>query len=53
VQEYKVVVKGKNLEEKTGGRRGGAKNKWGSVLVELRPSRVPRDGRTAMEKSSG
>jgi hypothetical protein len=30
---------------------GISKNKWGIVLVEPRPSRVPRDGRTIMEKA--
>jgi hypothetical protein len=33
------------------GQEGRPKNKWGPVLVEPRPTKVPRDGRTIMEKA--
>jgi hypothetical protein len=31
----------------------GKKNKWGSVLVERRSSRIRNDGGTSLEKASG
>jgi hypothetical protein len=32
------------------GQEKKTKGKWGPILVEARPTRVPRDGRTIMEK---